>query len=53
MTTVLATDVGWEIHRPRGGRPVAVAYRGDTETARLTGPLLRWRVAVRSWLLAR
>jgi hypothetical protein len=50
---VAVTPVGWEIHRPLGGRPVAVAYRGDAVAVRLTGPMLRARVAAWSWLLTR
>jgi hypothetical protein len=48
-----ARTIGWEIHRPHGGRRVAVAFYGDAEAVRLTGPLLRIRVAAWSWLLGR
>lgn len=58
MTAVLPAvgpGIGWEIHRPRHGRPAAVAYIGDVEIpgTRLHGPLLHWRIALHSRRLNR
>lgn len=52
MTAALApapalrpAGIGWELHRTPRGRATAIGYWGGHETIRLTGPLLRLRIA--------
>lgn len=57
MTALLAPPtLGWEIHRDRAdGWPTAIAYYGEHEAVRFSGPrtLLRLRIALWSRALAR